>query len=55
MGSSGYNEITYRYRVACMISLLVLACMCVFGFFVVIGMGLSRCENDFQPCLAISG
>ena len=25
--SSGYNEITCRYRVSCMISLLVLACM----------------------------
>ena len=30
-------------------------CMCVFGSLVVIGMGLARCDNVFQPCLAISG
>ena len=30
-----------------MVSLLVLACMCVFGSLVVIGMGFSRCDSAF--------
>jgi len=40
-----------KYRVACMISFIVLAGMCVFGSLTIIGMGFAKNDNGFNLAL----
>ena len=53
-GSTTTTGFACRYQVAYMISLLFLACMCVFGSLAITGMGFSRHDNGFMPCISIS-
>jgi len=54
-GLSNYNRLHCRYQLACVFSLLDLACMVLHVVLFYHGMGFSKCDFFFQLSLAISG
>ena len=52
--SSSYNMIHFRYRFACVLSLLYFASMVLHVVLFYHGMGFSRCDSVLQSSLSIS-
>ena len=50
-GSSSYNRLHCRYQLACVFSLLDLACMGLHELHFIPGMGFSRCDSIFSLAL----